>query len=104
ILVDLPAPFGPRNPRTSPFSTENEILSTASLGPKLLVSFSTVIIFEGRSRESGGLVHFFGRSLEKARLLRFVKGPRKRNISSGDINPKTEDRGKPQIPQISADD
>src|SRR5260370_526815 len=73
MLVDLPAPFGPRNPRTSPFSTENEILSTASLGPKLLVNFSTVIIFGGRSRESGELVHFFGRSLEKPRLLRFVK-------------------------------
>src|SRR5208283_1194575 len=37
MLVDLPAPFGPRKPRTSPFSTENDRLSTASFGPKLFV-------------------------------------------------------------------
>src|ERR1700755_2920991 len=37
MLVDLPAPLGPRNPSTSPFSTENKILSTASFGPKLFV-------------------------------------------------------------------
>jgi hypothetical protein len=44
MLVDLPAPFGPRNPRTSPFWTQNETLSTTSLGPKLFVKFSTVIM------------------------------------------------------------
>src|SRR4029077_6629711 len=45
ILVDLPAPLGPRNPRTSPLATVNVMLSTASFGPKLLVSFSTLIIW-----------------------------------------------------------
>ncbi len=35
IVVDLPAPFGPRNPNVVPRSTENEIPFTASKGPKL---------------------------------------------------------------------
>src|SRR5687768_4803973 len=42
--VDLPAPLGPRNPRTSPRSTEKEIWLTAILGPKVFVKFSTLII------------------------------------------------------------
>jgi len=33
MLVDFPAPLGPRNPSTSPFSTENETPFTASFGP-----------------------------------------------------------------------
>ena len=33
IVVVLPAPFGPRKPRTSPFSTVNETWSTASVEP-----------------------------------------------------------------------
>ena len=37
IVVDLPAPFGPRNPSTSPRSTENEIPSTARFGPNVLI-------------------------------------------------------------------
>src|ERR1051325_660095 len=44
IVVDLPAPFGPRKPRTSPRSTENEIPSTARLAPKFLTKLSTLII------------------------------------------------------------
>ena len=31
MVVDLPAPFGPRKPSTSPRSTENETSSTARL-------------------------------------------------------------------------
>ena len=34
IVVDLPAPFGPRNPSTSPFSTVNETPFTALFCPK----------------------------------------------------------------------
>ena len=30
IVVDFPAPFGPRKPSTSPFPTSNETSSTAS--------------------------------------------------------------------------
>src|SRR5690606_10678960 len=34
MVVDLPAPLGPRKPSTSPFSTLSEISSTARIGPK----------------------------------------------------------------------
>src|SRR5690242_697325 len=36
IVVDLPAPFGPRKPSTSPFGTIKETSSTAASGPKYL--------------------------------------------------------------------
>ena len=35
IVVDLPAPFGPRKPSTSPRETLSEISSTAVIGPKV---------------------------------------------------------------------
>src|SRR5690554_6949863 len=35
IVVDLPAPFGPRKPSTSPLSTANDTPRTAWIGPKL---------------------------------------------------------------------
>src|SRR5215469_8428004 len=44
MVVDLPAPLGPRNPSTSPRSTEKETPSTARLVPNILVKFSTLII------------------------------------------------------------
>src|SRR5437868_15132602 len=44
MVVDLPAPFGPRKPSTSPFSTLNEIPSTARFGPKVLTRLSILII------------------------------------------------------------
>src|SRR6266480_5232738 len=43
IVVDLPAPLGPRNPSTSPFPTSKETPSTARFGPKDLLRFSTLI-------------------------------------------------------------
>ena len=39
IVVVLPAPFGPRNPNTSPASTENETPRTASTSPNDLAQF-----------------------------------------------------------------
>src|ERR1700757_1600332 len=36
IVVDLPAPLGPRKPSTSPTGTVNEMSSTALSGPKCL--------------------------------------------------------------------
>src|SRR6266850_5459181 len=44
MVVVLPAPFGPRNPTMPPFSTSNEMLSTATVRAYLLVSPSTLII------------------------------------------------------------
>ena len=43
MVVDLPAPLGPRKPSTSPRSTENDTSFTASFGPNALVRFSTLI-------------------------------------------------------------
>src|SRR6266567_305947 len=51
MVVDLPAPLGPRNPSTSPRSTENETPSTARFVPKNFAKFSTLIIL---TRTSGG--------------------------------------------------
>src|SRR5438874_8874599 len=42
-VVVLPAPFGPRSPHTSPFSTANPKSSTASTSRKRLVSPDTAI-------------------------------------------------------------
>jgi hypothetical protein len=39
IVVDLPAPLGPRNPSTSPRLTLNVMPSTARSAPKSLVRF-----------------------------------------------------------------
>src|SRR5438046_1879452 len=44
MVVVLPAPFGPRKPRISPFSTRKEMSSTAVNGPYRLVRCSTSII------------------------------------------------------------
>ena len=43
MVVVLPAPLGPRKPRTSPRLREKLILSTAINGPKLFVNLSTSI-------------------------------------------------------------
>jgi hypothetical protein len=44
IVVDLPAPFGPRNPVTRPGRAVKETLSTAVKPAYLRVSDSTVIM------------------------------------------------------------
>src|SRR5690242_844076 len=49
MVVDLPAPFGPRKPVTSPGRTVNDRSSTAVVSPYLFVRFRTSIM----GRESG---------------------------------------------------
>ena len=44
MVVDLPAPFGPRKPSTSPRSTLNETPSTARFAPNVLTRFSMRIM------------------------------------------------------------
>src|SRR5262249_49804678 len=44
MVVVLPAPLGPRNPTIWPFSTENEMWSTAVVRAYLLVRSETLII------------------------------------------------------------
>ena len=47
MVVDFPAPFGPRNPSTSPLLTLNDTRSTARMGPKdLLSAFASIIGLE----------------------------------------------------------
>src|SRR5258708_22818881 len=46
MVVDLPAPFGPRKPSTSPRSTVNEMWSPARLGPKAFASLSIFIMLK----------------------------------------------------------
>src|SRR5215510_14877151 len=43
IVVDLPAPFGPRKPKVSPAETSQSMPRTASISPYLLVSALTEI-------------------------------------------------------------
>src|SRR6516165_5283076 len=42
IVVDLPAPLGPRNPKISPGATSRETRSTAMKSPKRLTRFSSL--------------------------------------------------------------
>ena len=44
MVVDLPAPFGPRNPSTSPLSTLNETPFTAVFAPNDFFRFRTLIM------------------------------------------------------------
>src|SRR6266581_3069968 len=44
MVVDFPAPFGPRKPSTSPRSTENDTPSTARFGPNVFPKFSPLIM------------------------------------------------------------
>src|SRR5713101_2617 len=43
IVVDLPAPFGPRKPKNCPLSTVRSIWLTATSSPKRRVSFSVTM-------------------------------------------------------------
>src|ERR1700749_4996223 len=43
LVVDLPAPFGPRKPKVSPAATSKSMPRTASISPYLLVSALTEI-------------------------------------------------------------
>src|SRR5581483_5655474 len=79
MVVDLPAPFGPRKPSTSPRSTLNEMPSTARFAPKALTRFSILIISKGRDyRRNGGLKSpaFLRRGLNEIRPCRVFRARR----------------------------
>src|SRR6185295_15187111 len=68
IVVDLPAPLGPRKPSTSPRSTVKETSFTATFGPKALVRFSTLIMHpSGGAPRSDGVPLCFYLALGKIR-------------------------------------
>src|SRR6185437_12646459 len=50
IVVDLPAPFGPKNPMISLFPAVKEILSTAFCEPYIFVRFETTIGIESKCK------------------------------------------------------
>src|SRR5882762_8046922 len=81
MVVDFPAPFGPRKPSTSPRSTVNEMSSTARLGPKAFASLSIFIMLkEGQNyrrirRLESGNVWRLGHERREIRS-RFTRGDR----------------------------
>src|SRR5215218_7891823 len=73
IVVDLPAPFGPRNPTSSPGATWKSMRSTARTGPYLLHRFSTRIAWSlmGSLKESASDGSYrMGRGRERGHPLR----------------------------------
>src|SRR5579871_6784039 len=57
MVVVLPAPFGPRKPTICPFSTSNEILSTATVRAYRLVRPSTLIMLVYPRQNRRGRCH-----------------------------------------------
>src|SRR5580704_678166 len=84
IVVDLPAPFGPRNPKISPRVTSSETLSTATKSPNFLVRFS---IWTAGPEELGSM----GR-LVLARLI--LTNESDENIFEGWLNLLEVERGR----------
>jgi hypothetical protein len=60
MVVDLPAPLGPKKPRTSPRPISKEIPSTARFAPKCFVNSRTLIMsFAG----------FYQRALRREKIV-----------------------------------
>src|ERR1700723_95528 len=76
MVVDLPAPFGPRKPSTSPRATEKEIPSTARFRPNVLVRFSTLIMYDNRSiqRATPENCHNESKSGRRRPLFEIIEG------------------------------
>src|SRR5260370_25634670 len=71
MVVVLPAPFGPRKPTIWPFSTSNEMWSTAVLRAYLLERSFTLIIefsFFGSKISCTGVAHVNRKFLRTVRL------------------------------------
>ena len=79
IVVDLPAPFGPRKPKVSPASTRKEMPFTASTSPKLLARSETSMTAP-LSREPVGVssvsstTELYGRTGPSGRVSRPCRG------------------------------
>src|SRR4051794_13275166 len=58
MVVDLPAPFGPRNPKISPRPTFSETSSTATKSPKRFTSRSMTTASPSGCTERLALSHF----------------------------------------------
>src|SRR6516162_661388 len=91
IVVDLPAPFGPRKPSTSPRGTVKEMSSTAFNGPKCLtrcrissIALPSVQIAETLYQHDGRFVPFAAGS-------GFTCGRRRRRPDKGSRGQMTRD-------------
>src|SRR6267142_2821067 len=76
MVVDLPAPLGPRKPSTSPRSTVNEMPSTARLAPKAFTRFSILIMQNLPAPLQGGALSPNSTGELESRSRRFRKAPR----------------------------
>ena len=54
MVVDLPAPFGPRKAKISPSATSNEIPSTAVTSPNVRLRLRTSMMLVMQESDSGG--------------------------------------------------
>src|SRR5438132_4669956 len=75
MVVDLPAPLGPRKPSTSPRSTVNEMPSTARLAPKAFTRFSILIMQKLPAPLQGGALSPNSTSELESRSPRSTKDP-----------------------------
>ena len=75
MVVVFPAPFGPKKPTMPPFSTSNEMLSTATVRAYRLVRPSTLII-NICHRVSGTRLYLRGRFRKGLNVNSILKGRR----------------------------
>src|SRR5690554_3454693 len=78
MVVDLPAPFGPRKPRTSPGFTSKDRLSTATWSPKRLVR---LFIFIMASSISPGILARRNQARAAKRKDTLITSAREKDIS-----------------------
>src|SRR3569833_2116434 len=97
IVVDLPAPLGPRKPRMSPRRTENEMPSTARLAPYVLTRSLISIIGDNRFGLDRASISD-GYAIEGNRRKRIQLRPVVRKIKTAD-----EDYSLVRKRQISSD-
>src|SRR5437762_3343732 len=67
MVVDLPAPFGPRNPKTSPCRTSKSTPATATKSPNFRTSCRTSIAGTGAPWMTAGGRRRFGKHVSKNR-------------------------------------
>src|SRR3954462_15679429 len=80
MVVDLPAPLGPRNPSTSPFPTLRSRPATAVIGPKRFISPAISIMDEEREVSGAGVLRENARPSQGGKTL--LLGERGRPHSS----------------------
>src|SRR5262245_13041808 len=101
MVVDLPAPFGPRKPSTSPRSTEKDTPSTARFAPNAFTRLSILIMdnnSEGRDyRLTPVQIHCpFPRGNDHANAHWFPGRPASLAFRDRAAEPEDDDPGQPR--------